>query len=116
MSTSLPLSVAVSVVLNASGNGTVSIGPQHVAEIWLPSTVAVSVTTNVIEAQGYLYVGLSAIPANLVGATSTASTGDSCDLPGMPIYVGTFILFSWLGGDVGKTATMSIFGTRQLGK
>lgn len=114
MSTSIPLSVSASVTLNGSGDGTVSIGPSHVGEVWYPSTVAVSVATNVSEALGYLYVGLAASAGNLVGTTATASTGDSDDLPGMPVYVGTFIIFSWTGGDAGELATMSVFGTKQV--
>jgi hypothetical protein len=114
MSITIPLSVSASVTLNGSGDGSVSIGPSHVGEVWLPSTVAVSVATNVSEALGYLYVGLAASPGNLVGTTATASTGDSDDLPGMPIYVGSFIVFSWTGGDAGQLATMSVFGSRQV--
>jgi hypothetical protein len=114
MSVSLPLSVSASVKLNSSGNGTVSVGPSHVGEIWYPSTVAVSVATNVSEALGYLYIGITATPGNLVGTTATASTGDSDDLPGIPVYVGTFILFAWNSGDANEVATLSVFGTRQV--
>jgi hypothetical protein len=114
MSITIPLSVSASVTLNGSGDGTVSVGPRNVGEVWFPSTAAVSVATNVSEALGYLYIGLSASPGNLVGTTATASTGDSDDLPGIPVYVGSFILFAWSGGDAGKIATLSVFGTRQV--
>lgn len=114
MSVQIPLSRSVSVTLNGSGNGSVSLGPTHVGEVWYPSTVAVSVATNNSEALGYLYVGIAASAGNLAGNTITASTGDSDDLGGMPVYVGTFIMFAWTGGDPGELATMSVFGTRQV--
>lgn len=114
MSISVPLNVSASVTLNGSGNGQVSLGPVSVGEVWYPSTAAVSVATNVSEALGYLYIGLTPIPGNLIASTATASTGDSTDLPGYPVYVGTFLIFTWQGGDAGQRATLSVFGSRQV--
>jgi hypothetical protein len=114
MSTSMPLSLSASVALDASGDGSVSLGPVSVGEVWYPSTVACSVATNISEALGYLYIGVTMSAGVLVGSTVTASTGDSDNLDGMPVYVGSFIWFQWLGGDVAELATLSVFGTRQV--
>jgi hypothetical protein len=110
----MPLSVSASVALNASGNGSVSLGPRNVGEVWYPATVACSVATNVSEALGYCYIGVAMSAGVLVGNTASASTGDSDNLDGTPVYVGSFIWFQWLGGDVGELATLSVFGSRQV--
>jgi hypothetical protein len=114
MSTNLPLNVSGQVKLNGSGNGTVTLGPSHLGEVWYPSTAAVQVATNASEATGFLYSGLTPTPGNLLGTTQTASTGDSDDLPGTPVFPGSFLIFVWSGGDAGSVATLSVFGTRDV--
>jgi hypothetical protein len=114
VSQSIPLQSSASVVLNGSGDGTVTLGPSSPGVVWYPATVAVQVATNVSEATGYLYVGVAEAPGNLIGTTQTASTGDSDDLPGYPVYPGTFLIFSWSGGDAGQVATMTVFGSQTV--
>jgi hypothetical protein len=114
MPQTLGLSKAASVILDASGNGMAQLGPQLPGTSWQVATVAVSVATNVNEAQCYLYAGISATAGQLIGATSTGSTGDSDDLAGQGIWPGQSLIAVWAGGDPGAEATLSVFGTQNV--
>lgn len=110
----LTLSTSASVVLDASGNGTVGIGPNLPGVSWGPSlNIAVSASTNSNEAQCNVYVGLLPVPGSLVAATSTGSTGDSTEYSGT-VWPGQMVIAAWTGGDPGATATVSIQGTRTV--
>ncbi len=107
--------LAVSVILNGSGNGSVQIGPQRVREHWQVETVAVSVATQLAEAQCSVNVGSPpATPANFFGQTATGSTGDTCAV-GTDIVTGQLVMVKWVGGDPGALATASIYGTYTIG-
>jgi hypothetical protein len=80
---------------------------------WQPSTIAVSVATNVAEAQCNLYLGIGPFPGSLLGATSTGSTGDSTDCSAT-VWPGQELIAVWTGGDPGSIATMSVFGTKTV--
>jgi hypothetical protein len=114
MSRTLQLNKNASVVLDGSGNGQAALGPTLPGTSWQVSTVAVSVSTNANEAQCNLYVGLAAQPGQLIGATSTGSTGDSDDLGGQNIWPGQQLIAVWQGGDPGATATVSVYGTQAV--
>jgi len=115
MSRILVLDTSASVKLDASGNGTAQAGPGLPGVSWQPETVAVSAAPPVSsEAQCNVYLGLSAQAGSLLGATSTGSTGDSTDVHGQTVWPGQFLIAVWTGGDPGATATMSIFGQKQV--
>lgn len=114
MSRQLVLSASASVVLDSEGNGQAQLGPTLPGTSWQVGTIAVSVTTNVNEAQCNVYLGLQPIPASLIGATSTGSTGDSDDLGGQNVWPGQQIIATWTGGDAGQTATISVFGSQTV--
>lgn len=74
-------------------------------------------TTNVNEAQCYVYNGpqgpFTPVAQDLLGATSTGSTGDSFG-PSITIWPGQLLIAVWQGGDAGQVATMSYWGSRQV--
>lgn len=107
------LDVFASVVLDASGNGTASIGPQ-VSESWDGLSVYVSVATAVAEAAGTLYLGSGLSAGEALAQTATASSGDTwASVSGdETVQLGQKLTFAWTGGDPGALATMSVFGTR----
>jgi hypothetical protein len=114
--------LSVSVLLNGSGNGSVSIGPQRVREHWQVQSVAVSVAfpanqdkpTN--ESKCAVNVGSPpATPGNFYGQTPTGSTGDTCSV-GTEILTGQLIIVTWTGGDPGELATAVITGTYTIGE
>jgi hypothetical protein len=105
-----------SVTLNASGNGTVQLGPYYTHERWQLTSVSVSASTNVKEAQCKIYVGSNVSQGNYVDGTLSGSTGDSTGrLAGYVVGHGVYLWAVWSGGDVGAVATMQVQGTRTTG-
>jgi hypothetical protein len=123
-----------SVVLNGSGNGSVSWTPGAPGSpgsgVGIPrrsgytvdvTAVAVSVAPApgnpaiVLQAQAavYLSYGIQSATANdFQGQTATGSTGDTDTLTGQgPLRPGDWITTVWTGGDPGATATMRVMGT-----
>lgn len=114
MASTAPLSASAQVVLDGSGNGSVSIGPTGFGETWTSVAAAVHCATNVNEATCRFYVGPSASPNYFAGATTFGSTGDASPWSGQPIPVGQFVFAVWSGGDSGTTAYLSLSGTRSV--
>src|SRR5260370_22956115 len=115
----------VSVTLDGSGNGTARISPGQAASgggvgasrnsglTWDVTGCAVSVSTNVKEAQASTYIsfGIQANgPNEFQGQTQTGSSGDTCSLA-QTLRPGDWITTIWKGGDAGAIATMRIIGT-----
>lgn len=100
--------------LDGTGSATVQLGPLTAYETWLPSTAAVSVSTNTQEAQCQVYLGDQPIQANFIANTLSGSTGDTTGLPGNPLKTGQYVWAVWTGGDAGSIATLKVIGTRRL--
>lgn len=109
----LQLTASASVVLDASGNGQVSIGPNIVREKWALTTATVGTSTTTLEAQCDLYLSVGGVASRLLAASRTGSSGDSCGFGGFPLQPGQSIVAKWTGGDVGATATINVYGSRQ---
>lgn len=102
----IPIRDVRSVVLDASGNGSVSFGPGRPNTQWIITGVSVSVATNTLEAMGVLSRG-----GQRVSETFTASSGDSDnELPDYPLWPGETYTFTWTAGDVGARATLAFRG------
>lgn len=113
MSRQLALNTFASVKLDGSGNGFAQTGPGLPGVSWQPQTIAVSVSTNNAEAQCNVFLGISPTAGALLAATSTGSTGDSTDCSAT-VWPGQELIAVWTGGDPGATATISIFGTKEV--
>jgi hypothetical protein len=113
----LQFSGSASVTLDGSGGGQAQAGPKVPGESCTITGVAVSVATNLDEAQCYVYAAAAGpftpAPGQLLGATSTGSTGDSMG-PAVTLWPGQQLVASWQGGDAGEAATMSYWGTRTV--
>lgn len=96
-----------SVVLSASGGGTVKIGPGRPGTKWHVKVLAVSTSTAVAVPEARIYLGEPA-SGNLLGGTYTGSS-DSTDLD-VWIYAGQKLSVVWTGGDSGARATVSVYG------
>jgi hypothetical protein len=106
---------SISVVLNGSGNGIVSLGPQRVKEHWQVVSAGVKVSSNVAEAQCSIYIGVpGALQQQFFGQTYTGSTGDTCGID-QDIQPGQVVTAQWTGGDAAATATLTLFGTYTTG-
>lgn len=109
----LPLNLKAYTILDGSGDGTASIGPQSFGESWDSLTVGVSVATNASEATCAIYAGAAATPGYFADATTWGSTGDSTqNLP--TVRVGGSVWAVWTGGDAGAKATMTVTGMRTV--
>lgn len=98
----------VSVVLDASGNGSVQIGPTRAGQSWLVKVAALQVSTNVLEPTAKLYLG-TASPPNFLGGSYTGSNDADTEL-NLPLRRGQRLTCVWSGGDAGARATLSITG------
>lgn len=114
--TRIQLQVSGSVVLDASGNGQVSIGPAVVRERWAPTQATVSVSSTVLQATCSLYLGIGAVPGRKLGDSSTGSSGDTYGFGGFEMQPGQNLIAIWAGGDAGATATVAVYGERVRGE
>lgn len=114
MGQELRLDTYGTVTLDASGNGTVKLGPVQ-GVMWKPENAAVSTTTSVKFPKCDIYVGGSSTPGQLVDSTYTGNSDASGKVGGTVVYPGQYIWAVWSGGDVGATATLSISGTATIG-
>lgn len=114
MSQTVPLSASAQVVLNGSGNGSVTLGPQVPGQTWFPSGTSVQVnpTSTTVVSQFKLYNG-AAQPANFLGGTYTGDN-NSDGLADCTLYCGQFMTGVWAGGNPGATATLVVSGTMSI--
>lgn len=110
----VPLAQSAPVQLNASGNGTASIGPLSAREVWHPQSAQVSVATNTNEAECSIYVGDSVAPQNLRGRTFSGSSGDTNTGLVDTVKSGAKVWAVWTGGDPKATATLTVTGTKDI--
>lgn len=117
MSRQLSFRGSASVTLSGSGAGIAQAGPRVPGETWFVTGCAVSVATNVNEAQAYVYYSpagpFTPQASELLGATSTGSTGDSFG-PNIDLYPGQQLTAQWVSGDAGQVATVTYWGTRTV--
>ena len=107
--------LSVNVILDGSGNGQVSLGPQRAREHWQVSSIGVKVATNVKEALCSAYVGsFGALQSQFFGSSFTGSTGDTCNID-EDLQPGQLVTAVWTGGDAGANATMTVYGTYTIG-
>lgn len=107
-----PLSTFKFVTLDASGNGTVSLGPTGFGELWTQIVVSVHASTNIAEATCRVYTGPSADAQYLSDATTNGSTGDASSSIPPAVPTGQNITAVWSGGDPGATAYLTLSGVR----
>ncbi len=103
--------VSASVVLDGSGNGTVSFQATGQNLVITNMSARCSTTTN--EAVGTVYKGQIGQPYRLSG-TFAASSGDS-NADNIPMMDGDTIYFTFAGGDAGATGYVTISGTADIG-
>lgn len=103
------------VVLDGSGNGTVSVGPTRPREHWQVLGASVKVSTNNLEARCSIYVGPQVADPYFISTSITGSSGDSCGLGNKDIQSGQQIWAVWTGGDPGSIATLKVEGTYSYG-
>lgn len=111
----IPINLANSVVLNASGGGTAKLGP-NIGQRWNILTASVLVPTpNVLVPPCNIYIGGAPISDFFIDGTYTGNLDSTSRTAGYILSAGDFIFAVWTGGDVGAKATLSIYGQQQYG-
>jgi hypothetical protein len=109
--TTYQISLATTVKLNSSGNGTCpGLGPTSPGETWTVSLISVQCSTNVSESIASVYLN-----GALLGTSTWGSTGDADSAISQVVSTGQALTATWTGGDSGATATMTVIGTRTVG-
>jgi len=99
-----PLSESATVKLDASGNGTLKMGPTRRGQTWYPTLIAVSIPNPT-------KIPTATVTNGSIGLGQTfTGSGDSTDLAGAVVYPGQQITITWAGGDANAVATASITG------
>lgn len=95
-----------SVVLDASGNGAVTLRPT--GEEWAVTLLTVNTASRNVEASARVYKNYVG-DAYLVDSTISASTGDTSDT-NHTLTDGESLIVEWSGGDPGTTAYAVVRG------
>jgi hypothetical protein len=98
------LDQSAQVTLNASGAGTVMLGPTSSRITWNVTSASVRVSSNTREPTANLYYNTR---GSFIGGTYTGSN-DSTDLD-LLVRNGR-IVCDWAGGDAGAIATLTVHG------
>lgn len=116
--TTLYLSVSASVALGAGGSGTVSVGPSHANEVWLPTSVSISCTGNIptptapTVATCSIYQGAVVGSSGYIDGTYQVLGAASSVISGQSVYPGSRVFAVWSNCNAGQTATVTVTGTR----
>jgi hypothetical protein len=111
----LPLNEFASVILDASGNGTASIGPRAPGEVWYPETVSNRVSTPVTNSPNLeTYAGNAATPDNFVDGSYTGELNGTDQIKGQVLRLGQKVFSVWTAGDPGNQATLTVTGTKDI--
>lgn len=113
MESTVPLRNSASVVLDASGNGQVRLGPGRPNTRWLIRRISVQTDTSTLVPQARVYRG-GVGAATFITGTFVGSF-DSDDAVNEELFPGDFLTVAWTGGDVGATATATWFGDEITG-
>lgn len=99
------------VVLDASGNGTVVLRPGNAHESWTITSTVVRTVTAVKNPVCQTFVGSSGVVGGQAVDTTYTGNNDSSDTK-IEVNEGSFLTVVWTGGDVGTQASVSVRGTR----
>lgn len=105
-----PLSEAIPVTLDGSGNGTVKLGPL-LGQTWELKVAAVRIPNAIKIPQCRIYMGATATDENLVDGTYSGALNSTSRVNAFPLTRGLFVFAVWSNGDANAKGTLSIFGT-----
>ena len=111
----IPINIAATVTLDASGNGIAKLGP-NVGQRWNVLTASVLIPTpNVKIPPCNIFVGGAPTSQFFVDGTYTGNLDSTSRTAGYIITAGGYVWAVWTGGDVGAQATLSVIGQQQYG-
>jgi hypothetical protein len=106
----LPVTPFATVKLSGAGAGQCSLPPPS-GVMWRVDLATVSILVPVLIPQGFVYLGNSSGPLQLVDSTTFGSSASTAKIKGTQLYPGQYVWAVWSGGDAGATATLQLFAT-----
>jgi hypothetical protein len=106
---SVPLNLGASVQLNASGAGTVSLGPKNGPPRWRVTRVAIKTSRPGQPPVPTFTLYLNSQDDNGFIDNSYDGSFDNSDVD-LTVFKGGALIGVWAGGQSGDTATMSLYG------
>lgn len=104
-----PINAGVSTVLDGTGGGIVTFGPQTPGVSYTITSVA-TITSSTVNTPTFLLYQGPVGQQNFIGGTYDGNT-DSSDV-NVQLFNGQVMTGVWTGGDAGAQATMSVFGNK----
>lgn len=102
------------VVLDGSGNGSVSFGPQYGGTQWVIQRMSVIVSSNTNEPEANVYRNTIG-QGSLISGTYSGSNDTDSQVNDGPLYPGESYICRWTGGDPGATASITFYGEQYDG-
>lgn len=114
--TETALNEFVTGTLNASGNGTIRIGPGAHGVVWRPQVASIRMTgsTPTGLATCFIYVGDAAVDSNFVDGTYDTQNDSTDRLTGTELRLGQYVLAKWTGGAANATVTLTVTGRQEI--
>lgn len=100
----------VQAVVPASGDLSLSVGPQGLGTVWYPVQVTLSTSTGPLDtATALVYLGPLVTPATLVGTVYSGNGTVALAIPSLS--PGQYLVIAWTGAHPGDTAAANVIGT-----
>lgn len=112
----VPLNESAYVTLDATGAGTVRLGPRAHGQTWHPQIASVATSTATKSPTCKLYVGGPTLSSSvLVDGTYTGEQNATDAVGGWELRLGNYVWAIWSGGDAGAQATLTLAGSQDIG-
>lgn len=99
------------VILDANGNGAVTLRPSNAHERWVITTTVVRTSTATRIPTYSTFLNASGVTGGTPVDTTSTGNRDSSDTR-IELNEGSFLTGVWLGGDAGATASIAVTGKR----
>lgn len=113
MTTTVALRETATVTLDGTGGGVVQAGPRSHGEVWHIIQASVAVSTAASQPKAFVYVGDRPTQENFADATFIGANNSTTNVAG-DIRMPNFVWAVWTGGDPGATATLLVYGTKDV--
>lgn len=114
MSRTQPFTRTVTAVLDGSGNGTASAGPQIANETWAPDSVYIAASGGIPTGANPATCTIFGPLGNQVDATYQVTGAASSMITGQRVHPGQVISAVFANCNPGSTATLTVSGTRTV--
>jgi hypothetical protein len=110
----IPLDESRTVLFDATGQATVTFGPQIYGSTWEIDTVTIWTNSTVKQSEFLLYRN-SVSPTNYIDGTFKGDRATDA-AANITLTYGQNLCALWINGDVGKAAYIHVEGTKETGR